>query len=403
MSHVAAIVVAAGRGLRAGGERPKQYRTIGGRSVLAHALGVFVRHPAVARTLVVINPTDAGHYREACAELGWEDPRDAPPYVAGGDSRQASVLAGLEAIAASGALPDFVLIHDAARPFVDADLIDRAIAAAAAHGAAVPGVGVTDTVKVVDAGNTVRATPDRAQLRLIQTPQAFAFQPILAAHRLAAAAGRSDFTDDGAIAEWAGQPVHVFTGDPKNMKLTTPADFGEAERRLANHPALVVRVGSGYDVHAFGPGHHIWVGGLDVPHTQGVVAHSDGDVVLHALTDAVLGAMADGDIGSHFPPSDPQWKDASSDRFLAYAVERLHRRGGHLDHLDVTVICELPKIGPLREAMRARIANIAGIAVDAVSVKATTSERLGFTGRREGIAAMATATVRLPATGGSAA
>jgi 2-C-methyl-D-erythritol 4-phosphate cytidylyltransferase/2-C-methyl-D-erythritol 2,4-cyclodiphosphate synthase len=254
---------------------------------------------------------------------------------------------------------------------------------------------MTDTIKEVDSAGNVMRTLDRMVLRGIQTPQAFGFDALLAAHRKAHAAGREDFTDDAALAEWAGMTVGVFDGEAGNVKLTTADDFAQAEaRELA---ALGdIRTGNGYDVHAFVDGDHVWLGGIRIAHERGVTGHSDADVGLHALVDAILGALADGDIGSHFPPSDPQWRGASSDRFLRFAVERVARRGGRVVHLDLTIVCEAPKVGPHRDAMRARIAGIAGISIDRVGVKATTSEQLGFTGRREGIAAMATATIRLP-------
>jgi 2-C-methyl-D-erythritol 4-phosphate cytidylyltransferase/2-C-methyl-D-erythritol 2,4-cyclodiphosphate synthase len=302
------------------------------------------------------------------------------------------VRAGLEALADRA--PAIVLVHDAARPFTSPALVSRAIAAGS-HGAAIPGVAVTDTIKEVDADGSVVRTLDRARLRGIQTPQAFVFDALLAAHRKAAAAGREDFTDDAALAEWAGMTVDVFDGEAGNVKLTTPQDFARAEAR-AMAALGDIRTGNGYDVHAFAEGDHVWLGGVKIAHDRGVTGHSDADVALHALVDAILGALADGDIGFHFPPSDPQWKGASSDRFLKFAVERVAMRGGRVVNLDLTIVCEAPKVGPHRDAMRARIAEIAGISIDRVGVKATTSEKLGFTGRREGIAAMATATVRLP-------
>src|ERR1700753_1123662 len=291
--------------------------------------------------------------------------------------------------------PDIVLIHDAARPFVTSAVISRAIEAAGRTGAAVPTVAVTDTIKQVDQSGNVEATPDRAALRIAQTPQSFRFDVILEAHRRAAQQGRSDFTDDAAIAEWAGLTVATFEGDPANMKLTTPEDFVREEARLG---AMLgdIRTGSGYDVHAFGAGGPLMILGVRVPHSRGFLAHSDGDVGLHALVDAILGALADGDIGSHFPPSDAKWKGASSDQFLKYAIDRVTARGGRVANLEVTLICERPKIGPLRDTMRARIAEISGIDISRIAVKATTSERLGFTGREEGIAATASATIRLP-------
>jgi 2-C-methyl-D-erythritol 4-phosphate cytidylyltransferase/2-C-methyl-D-erythritol 2,4-cyclodiphosphate synthase len=396
MAKTAAIIVAAGRGTRAGGDVAKQYRMLGGVPVLAHTLTAMAGHDGIDEILIVIHPEDEAQYRKVVGALPptLTERLCEPTY--GGETRQASVRAGLEALAGRFSSPDFVLVHDAARPFVSVDLIERAIACGSAHGAAVPGLTITDTIKRVDSEGRVCDTPDRSTLRRVQTPQAFAFRPLLLAHQRATAEGLTEFTDDGALAEWAGHVVHVFDGEADNMKITAAQDLAEAERRLASSTILVPRTGLGYDVHSFGPGDHIWLGGLRIAHDRGVIAHSDGDVVLHALTDAVLGALADGDIGSHFPPSDPRWRGASSDRFLAYAVERLRARGGRLDHLDVTIVCEAPKVGSHREAMRARIADIAGIAVAAVSVKATTSEGLGFTGRREGIAAQAIASIRLP-------
>jgi 2-C-methyl-D-erythritol 4-phosphate cytidylyltransferase / 2-C-methyl-D-erythritol 2,4-cyclodiphosphate synthase len=385
--RTAAIIVAAGRGLRAGSGGPKQYRSIGGQTVIFRAMEPFCRHPQIFAVQPVLNPDDMAMFNTAVSKL-----RHAAP-ANGGATRQASVHAGLEALA--DLKPDVVLIHDAARPFATAALISRAIAAASLTGAAVPAIPVTDTIKLIDATGNVEATPERSRLRIAQTPQAFRFDVILDAHRRAARDGRSDFTDDAALAEWAGLTVATFEGDPANMKLTTPEDFVREEARLG---AMLgdVRTGNGYDVHAFGDGDHVMICGVRVPHSRGFLAHSDGDVGLHALVDAILGALADGDIGSHFPPSDPQWKGAASDRFLKYAVDRVTARGGRIAHLDVTLICERPKVGPLRDAMRARIAEITGLGLSRVAVKATTSERLGFTGREEGIAAMASATIRLP-------
>jgi 2-C-methyl-D-erythritol 4-phosphate cytidylyltransferase/2-C-methyl-D-erythritol 2,4-cyclodiphosphate synthase len=385
--RTAAIIVAAGRGLRAGSGGPKQYRSIGGRTVISRAMEPFCRHPQIFAVQPVLNPDDATMFSEAVSDMRYQSP------ASGGATRQASVRAGLEALA--GQSPDIVLIHDAARPFVTAAVISRAIDAAGLTGAAVPAIAVTDTIKLIGDTGHVEATPERARLRIAQTPQSFRFEVILDAHRRAAREGRDDFTDDAALAEWAGLTVATFEGDPANMKLTTPEDFVREEARLG--AALGdVRTGSGYDVHAFGDGDHVMICGVPVPHSRGFLAHSDGDVGLHALVDAILGALADGDIGSHFPPSDPQWKGAASHQFLKYAVDRVTARGGRIAHLDVTLICERPKIGQHRDAMRARIAEITGLNLSRVAVKATTSERLGFTGREEGIAAMASATIRLP-------
>jgi 2-C-methyl-D-erythritol 4-phosphate cytidylyltransferase/2-C-methyl-D-erythritol 2,4-cyclodiphosphate synthase len=394
---VAAIIVAAGRGSRAGEGLPKQYRPVGGRSILARTLNTFLAHGAVDRVLAVIHPDDRPLYAQASAALGPSDRLLAP--AEGAATRQGSVLAGLEALARDP--PEIVLVHDAARPFVTAGLVERAVAAARAFGAAVPGVPVTDTVKVVGPAGEVVGTLHRGTLRAVQTPQAFRYDLLADAHRRAAAAGVANLTDDGSVAEWAGHPVAVFEGEDSNLKLTNAADLAAAERRireLSLEPSavLVTRVGTGFDVHAFTAGDHLWLGGLRVAHGRGVEAHSDGDVILHALTDALLGALADGDIGVHFPAGDPRWRGASSDRFLADAAGRVRARGGRIDHLDVTLLCESPRLGPLREAMRARIAAIAGIQADQISVKATTTERLGFTGRGEGLAAHAAATIRLP-------
>lgn len=385
--RTAVVLVAAGRGLRAGAGGPKQYRTIGGVPVIHRAMEVFSRHPDVCAVQPVVNPDDNAMFTAAVAGLKHEAP------VNGGATRQASVLAGLERLAKHE--PDIVLIHDAARPFVSAGVISRAIEAASRTGAAIPVVPVTDTIKLTGASGDVEDTPDRARLRIAQTPQSFRFDVILEAHRRAAKDGRSDFTDDAAIAEWAGLTVATFEGDVANMKLTTPEDFVREEARLASLLGDI-RTGTGYDVHAFGEGDHVMLCGVRVPHSKGFLAHSDGDVGLHALVDAILGALADGDIGSHFPPTDAKWKGASSDQFLKYAIERVMQRGGRIANLEVTMICERPKIGPLRDTMRARIAEISGVDISRVAVKATTSERLGFTGREEGIAATASATIRLP-------
>ena len=387
MAGVAAIVVAGGRGSRAGGALPKQFRRLAGEPVIRTSLAMFASHPEIARVQPVIHRDDSALYATAIVGLDLAVP------VFGGDTRQASVLAGLEAVAADK--PDVVLVHDAARPFASAGLTSRAIAAARANGAAVPALSITDTVKRVDQAGRVQQTVDRTTLRIVQTPQAFAFAPLYDAHRKAAESGRQDFTDDAALAEWAGLKVHVFEGEAGNIKLTSAEDFNRAE--LIKFAALGdLRTAQGVDVHAFGPGDHVMLGGVRIANQRGLSGHSDADVVLHALVDAMLGALADGDIGSHFPPSDPQWRGVSSDRFFKFAVARVTARGGHIVHLDVSIVCETPRISPHRDAMRARIAELAHLAVDRVAVKATTSEGLGFTGRNEGIAAFATATIRLP-------
>ncbi|MGE0563885.1 MAG: bifunctional 2-C-methyl-D-erythritol 4-phosphate cytidylyltransferase/2-C-methyl-D-erythritol 2,4-cyclodiphosphate synthase [Pseudolabrys sp.] len=387
MAQTAAIVVAAGRGSRAGGGLPKQYRAIAGQPVLQASLSALARHGEINAIQPVIHRDDIALF--ARLPLG---PAVLPP-VHGGATRQASVLAGLEALAA--VRPALVLVHDAARPFASPALISRAVAAATQSGAAVPALAVTDTVKEVDDAGRVVGTRARDTLRLVQTPQAFTFEALLAAHRRAADAGRDDFSDDAALMEWAGHAVTTFEGEAGNIKITSEDDFVRAEAiRMA---ALGdVRIGSGVDVHAFAPGDHVTLGGVRIAHSQALSGHSDADVVLHAIVDAILGALADGDIGVHFPPSDPQWRGASSDRFVVFAMERLKARGGIVAHIDVNIVCEAPRIGPHRDAMRVNIAALTGIDASRVGIKATTSEKMGFTGRGEGIAAFATVTVRLP-------
>lgn len=391
MGMVAAVIVAGGRGERAVGAIPKQYRALAGVPAIRTTLRAFCDNQQVDAVQPVIHPADEGLFRAASAGFGkLREP------VPGGATRQISVRSGLRALQPHA--PELVLIHDAARPFLTGGLIDRAVEAGRRHGAAIPGLAIADTVKIVGQDATVAETLDRGRLRIVQTPQAFGFALIVDAHRRAEAAGRDDFTDDAALAEWAGHRVSVFEGEAGNVKLTTNEDFARAE--LIHAAALIdVRTGNGFDVHAFADGDHVMLGGVRIPHRRGVTGHSDADVALHALVDAILGALAEGDIGQHFPPSDPQWRGASSDRFLAFACDRVRARGGIIGHLDVTVVCETPRVSPYRDAMRARIAAIAGIAADRVAVKATTSEKLGFTGRSEGLVAMATATVRLPWSG----
>ncbi len=365
---------------------PKQYRQVAGEPVIRSSLALLAWHGDVTAVLPVIHPDDGARFQEASRGL-----KLMPP-VFGGATRQASVRAGLEAL--SKGAPDIVLVHDAARPFCSATLVSHAITACSATGAAIPALEVTDTIKTVGDDGLVSGTLDRSRLRSVQTPQAFAFEALLDAHRRAIASGREDFTDDAALAEWAGMKVSVFEGEAGNVKLTTEDDFARAEaKRIASLADL--RTGSGYDVHAFGDGDHVMLGGVRIPHERGLTGHSDADVALHAAVDAILGALADGDIGKHFSPNDPRWRGASSDQFLKFAAERVRKRGGRIAHLDITIICEAPRIGPHRDAMRQKIAEIAEISVDRVAVKATTTEKLGFTGRGEGIAAMATATVRL--------
>jgi 2-C-methyl-D-erythritol 4-phosphate cytidylyltransferase/2-C-methyl-D-erythritol 2,4-cyclodiphosphate synthase len=386
--RVYALVVAAGRGVRFGGPTPKQWLDCAGAPLLSHTLTALAAAPELTGLVVVIHPDDLAFYEAALAASPAAAALALPP-ACGGATRQASVRNGLEALAPHR--PDVVLIHDGARPFVSAALVARAVAAAQRYGAAVPATAVTDTIKQVD-GDRIVGTPDRSTLRAVQTPQAFRFDLILAAHR---AAARADMTDDAAVAEGAGHPAHVFEGDPANFKVTTMSDLHAASERLA--PALTdLRVGQGFDVHRFDEGDAVWLGGVRIPHTHKLEGHSDADVVIHALCDAIYGALGDGDIGFHFPPSEAKWKGAPSSILLEHAAGRVRARGGRIAHLDVNLVCEAPRVGPHREAMRARIAEIAGITVDRVGVKATTAEKLGFVGRGEGVACMALATVRLP-------
>ena len=390
------LIVASGRGHRVGGEVPKQYLHVGGRPVLAYALETALSHPMVGPVLVVIHPDDTPHYEAVMASLQCSSDAVARVIPAhGGATRQQSVHHGLEALAAHADYEMPVLVHDAARPFVSESLITRAIAAVQDYGAAIPVLPVTDTVKRVDQAGIVAETLDRTALRIVQTPQAFRFGPLIDAHRKAALSGHVEFTDDASLMEWAGATIGCFAGERAAFKITQEADVAAAELHVRQGQAPTIRVATGYDVHALGEGDHVWLGGLKIGHHQGLIGHSDADPVLHALTDAILGTLGDGDIGSHFPPSDMRWKGAASHIFLRHAIDLLKARGGTLVHLDATIICEEPKIGPHREAIRAVIAGIVGNAPSSVSVKATTSERLGFTGRREGIAAIGTATVRL--------
>lgn len=383
---VAAIIVAAGRGSRAGAGLPKQYRPVRGEPLIRHALRLLAMHPAIGQVIVAIHPDDRPLFDAAAQGL------PGIRAVVGGATRQASGLAGLEALAPSP--PDLVLIHDAARPFTSPDLVTRVIEGVRITGAAIPGLAVTDTIKRVDSHGVILETPERATLRAVQTPQAFSYQQLLAVHRKAAAAGLDSFTDDAAVWEWAGGRVLVVAGEAGNIKMTMPEDFTAMPSPLA---ALGdIRIGNGFDVHAFTEGDHVTLGGLRIAHSQALSGHSDADVVLHALTDAILGAIAEGDIGSHFPPSEARWKGANSALFLRHAMELVALRGGMVAHLDITIIAEAPKIGPHRDAIRASIATICAMTTDRVAVKATTTEKLGFTGRREGIAALANATVRLP-------
>jgi len=390
--RVAALIVAAGRGARAAAEtlQPKQYCRIGSEPMLTHTLCAFAAHSGIGDIVVVIHPDDRVLYEEAVGPVA--DRLLAP--ALGGARRQDSVRVGLEALAERS--PDLVLIHDAARPFVDGALISRVTASLQGHACALPCLPVTDTLKREECGR-VTGTVSREGLWRAQTPQGFHFDAILAAHRAAAQDPTLDFTDDAAVAEWFGLDVALVEGAEHNRKLTTAEDLTIADEMMRRGSgAGTIRVASGYDVHALGPGDEVILCGVRIPHGKKLIGHSDADVGLHALTDALLGTIADGDIGTHFPPSDDRWRGAGSEIFLKAAAEKIAARGGSIVHVDVTLLCEAPRIGPYRDAMRGTMAEILGIESAQVSVKATTNEGLGFVGRGEGIAAMATATVRLP-------
>jgi 2-C-methyl-D-erythritol 4-phosphate cytidylyltransferase/2-C-methyl-D-erythritol 2,4-cyclodiphosphate synthase len=383
MSGCVALVLAGGSGTRFGGALAKQYLALGGRTVLRRSLEAFVAHPQVDAVRAVIRAEDRDRYRAAADGLDLLDP------VTGGPTRQDSARLGLESLASLA--PDRVLIHDGARPLVDRATIARVIGALDTAPAAICALPLGDTLKRSRDGNTIAATVDRAGLWRAQTPQGFRYAEILAAHR--AAAGR-ELTDDAAVAEAAGLAVTLVAGSEANLKITTEDDLARAHRLIA--ASSETRIGQGFDVHGFGAGESVMLCGLKIAHERGLVGHSDADVGLHAATDALLGAIGAGDIGMHFPPSDPQWRGAPSDKFLRHAGELIAAQGGEIVNLDVTIVCEAPRVGPHRAAMVARIAEILGIEPGRVSVKATTTEGLGFTGRREGIAASAVASVRLP-------
>jgi 2-C-methyl-D-erythritol 4-phosphate cytidylyltransferase/2-C-methyl-D-erythritol 2,4-cyclodiphosphate synthase len=382
MGRCAALVLAGGSGRRFGGEVPKQYLPVGGIPVIRRAVEAFLAHASIDHVQLVIRLEDIELYNAVFDGLA------LPAPVYGGDTRQDSARLGLESLVAMA--PDSVLIHDGARPFVDGALIDRTLAALAGASAAVPALPVTDTLKRGDGGLVVE-TVSRDGLWRAQTPQGFRFADILAAHR--AAAGNA-LTDDAMVAEAIGLSVAIVAGSEDNVKITTADDMERAARALGQGSGQT-RIGMGFDVHRFRDGDHVMLCGVAIPHDKGLEGHSDADAGLHALTDALLGAIGEGDIGTHFPPDEAEWRDAPSDIFLRHAGELVSGRGGAIVNLDLTIICERPKIGPHRAAMQARVAEILGIAPDAVSIKATTTERLGFTGRGEGLAAQAVAAVRL--------
>lgn len=387
-------MVAAGRGTRAGpiDSEPKQYRLLAGQPVLTRTLQQLLNEPTIDIVLPVIHQDDA----ERFTALGLTNERLLAP-VTGDRTRQLSVFAGLKALEQHQ--PDFVLIHDGARPFIDTQLLTNVIGGLERAEAVLPVTTVIDTIKRSDDGRTVGGTEDRTQLYAAQTPQGFHYKTIFAAHKRAVELS-DGFTDDAAIAEWAKIPVALAAGSIDNVKLTAAQDFERAEQFLSGTSNMETRVGSGFDVHQFEPGDSVTLGGVSIPHSAKLKGHSDADAALHVLTDAILGALAEGDIGTHFPPSDEKWRGAPSSTFLEFARQRVVARQGRIVSLDLTIICEQPKIGPHTQALRESIAKICAISVSRVSVKATTSEKMGFVGRGEGLATMATASIELPRSDG---
>lgn len=392
LDDIAVVVVAAGSGSRAGGALPKQYRILAGMPLLARTLKLFCK-AGFGRIVPVIGAGQEPDFAKVLEALTAAERNCVMAPVIGAETRQASVLNGLTAL--RSAAPTYVLIHDGARALTPPALICAIIDELRHEPNLIPALEIVETVKKIEASGAIVATIERGSLRAAQTPQAFRFSDIFSAHQHAAAQAIQGLTDDASLLEWAGQKVRVVEGAAENIKITHSADFLIAERMIMNS-LNDIRVGHGYDVHSFEPGDHVWLGGVKIPHKAKLNGHSDADVLLHALTDAILGALGDGDIGVHFPPSEEKWRGAASSVFLQDAVRRVQARGGMIAHLDGTLICEAPKIGPHREAMRARIAEIAGLSLDRVGLKATTSEKIGFVGREEGIVAYGVATVRLP-------
>ncbi len=379
----AAIIVAAGRGHRLGGEIPKQYLKIGNVSVLRLTVEAFMKNPNIDHIQIIIHPDDIELYNDAVGDL------NLPTPVNGGDNRQQSVLNGLEALGELS--PEYVFIHDAARPFISQNLMNQLAIEVEKSGAVIPAIKMTDTVKYM-AADHIDSTLDRGLLYAAQTPQAFRYKPIFMAHRRFE---NEQMTDDSMIAEKSGLKVRIIPGDKENFKITTEDDLKKAGSMTGN-TYTDVRVGYGVDVHAFEEGDHVILGGVKIDHTKKLKGHSDADVALHAITDAILGAIAKGDIGDHFPPSDDKWKGASSDIFLKHAAKLVDEMDGVIANIDITIICEEPKIGPHRELIRDKISEIIDLDIDRVSVKATTTEKLGFTGEKKGIMVQAIATIRLP-------
>ena len=383
---ITALIMAAGRGERAGQPGPKQYAALAGKAVLTRTIEAIASCKTIKDILCVIHDDDHALYEAAIKPLSPSVRKRLRKPVTGGPTRQNSVLAGLEALADTGC--ETVLIHDAARPFVKVKLIQTIIDAIPMNGAVIPAVPVTDTIKALDQLGFVTTTPDRKALRAAQTPQGFDYKLILGAHR---AMINHEMTDDASLIESLGGRVALVDGARDNIKLTTPEDFTLAELAMTETITAL-----GYDVHAFGEGDHVTLAGITIPHTKGILAHSDGDVILHALCDAIFGALGEGDIGQHFPPSDPQWKDAPSSTFVAHAMKQLKEAGGTLVNCDVTLLAEEPRIGPHRQAMIAQLAQLTGLTKKRIGLKATTTEKLGAVGRGEGLVAQVIVTLRLP-------
>lgn len=394
--RTAAVIVAAGRGERAGQstEGPKQYRRIGGQAVLAHTLRTFLACEQISPVVVVIHSDDHDLYHAALQRADIDATRIR--LVTGGPTRQESTRLGLLALCDDA--PDYVMIHDGVRPFITQDLLKRIMIALHPQTGVLPALAVSDTLKQAGGDALVTKTVPRAGLFAAQTPQSFPFAPILDAHNAAFALGRTDFTDDAAIAEWQSIPVRVVEGSADNTKITWAKDIEMADQRLRQDMVAFpdIRTGNGYDVHSFEAGDHVWLCGVKIPHTHKLNGHSDADVALHALTDALLATRGAGDIGTHFPPSDPQWKGAASRQFVEFAVKTVREAGGRIANADITLIAEEPKIGPHREAMTAELSDMLGVSADRVSVKATTNEKMGFVGRKEGIASIVTVSVIYP-------
>jgi len=383
------LIVAAGRGMRAGGGVPKQYQQLAGKAVLTHTLQAVIGQPAISHTLTIIHPDDKELYKAATHPFG----KGLLPPVMGGKTRQKSVLNGLLALRELN--PDNVLIHDAARPFIDPQLITRTLEGLSHHEAVLPAIPVTDTIKQVERSIVMR-TVDRARLFAAQTPQGFSFPYILDLHKKADLVDNANFTDDASLVEWSGNSVQVIKGSVRNIKLTTQRDMEMAELVLAHALQLETRIGNGFDVHAFEAGNGVTLCGIKIPFDRQLKGHSDADVAMHALTDAIYGALGEGDIGRHFPPTVQKWKDVASAVFLEHAIEMVEKRGGKIINIDLTIICEQPKISLHHQKMREQLARIMDIKAQRISIKATTTEGLGFTGRAEGIAAQAIANISLP-------